>query len=185
MAEITPAERARLAALLEQATPGPWEAEEGGGRGGWIRNATTREWSAMSCGETSEQATANAALIVAAVNAAPALLAALDAAEAWQRRIIDAIQPQRPEDPPAALGMDVHEAATVVAVLDGLRERARDRKRRVDEMEHALREIRALVASEVDVRDGIDGPRPNLAMEVLAVVDAALPITDAEEVVRG
>ena len=148
------------------------------------------------------------ALIVAAVNALPTLLAALDAAEAWQRRIIDAIQPQRPEDPPATLGMDVREAATVVAVLDGLRERARDRKRRADEAEQRARDayrrgqeaMRERAAQTLRSTAGLLGQaatttenmaaaqrlrRADGTLHDAAAAIAALPITDTEEGDRG
>jgi len=46
-------------------TPGPWEAESGGGRGAWIKGATG-EWAALACGDTDGSADANARLIAAA-----------------------------------------------------------------------------------------------------------------------
>lgn len=196
---ITPAERARLAALLAQATPGPWSVDVDRPDEGELvitipqieRTLHHPEWAQRS---ERRRDMANARLIVAAVNALPALLAACDAAEAWQRRIIDAIQPQRPEDPPATLGMDVHEAATVVAVLDGLRERARDRKRRADEAEHRARDAyrrgqermrEAAVAKARSVADGSAGNARGWGALHTADAIAALPITDAEEVPRG
>ena len=168
---IPPAERARLAALLAQATPGPWSVDVDRPDEGELvitipqieRTLHHPEWAQRS---ERRRDMANARLIVAAVNSLPALLAALDAAEAH-----------------------VHDALERVGALtrerDEVRQDALNAEREGQMAVRALREIRNLVASEVDVRDGTDGPRPNLAMEVLAVVDAALPITDAEEVVRG
>lgn len=46
-------------------TPGPWIAEEGVGKGAWIKGAS-EEWSALACGDTHETANANARLIAAA-----------------------------------------------------------------------------------------------------------------------
>lgn len=54
-------------------TPGPWVAEQDGGKGSWVKGVTG-EWAALSCGDTDESANANAHLIAAA----PVLYAALD-----------------------------------------------------------------------------------------------------------
>lgn len=53
---------------FDKATPRPWTAEDKGGKGAWIKGAN-EDWSALSCGISDETADANAALIVAAVNA--------------------------------------------------------------------------------------------------------------------
>lgn len=52
----------------------------------------------------------------------------------FQRGVVDAIQPQRREDPAATLGRDVTDPATVVAVLDGLRARVQQAMRVLDEL---------------------------------------------------
>jgi len=60
---------AELAELSAKATPGEWIAENGGGRGSWIGNTSAaKDWAAMSCGNSDQEAEANAAFIVAAVN---------------------------------------------------------------------------------------------------------------------
>lgn len=45
------------------ATPGPWESEDAD-RGAWIRGSNG-EWAALACGNTDENARANAQLIAA------------------------------------------------------------------------------------------------------------------------
>lgn len=56
-------------------TPVPWTREPGGSRGSWIGN--DGHWSALACGDNDFAASANAALIVRAVNAHADLVAAL------------------------------------------------------------------------------------------------------------
>jgi hypothetical protein len=71
---VVPAELAELSA---RATHGEWVAENGGGRGSWIGNTSrARDWAALSCGNSDQEAEANAAFIVAAVNYLRALLSA-------------------------------------------------------------------------------------------------------------
>jgi hypothetical protein len=63
---VVPAELAELSA---RATHGEWVAENGGGRGSWIGNTSrAKDWAALSCGNSDQEAEANAAFIVAAVN---------------------------------------------------------------------------------------------------------------------
>lgn len=50
-----------------------WEQEPGAARGAWIRNADTKEWVALACGDTDESARRHAAMILAM----PRLLEAL------------------------------------------------------------------------------------------------------------
>ena len=63
-----------LERLIKAGTPGPLEIETAPDREPWIKGATG-EWLAMCCGHTDEKAEANAALICAAVNALPELVA--------------------------------------------------------------------------------------------------------------
>ena len=46
-------------------TPGPWEADPLTGRGAWIKGPKGKR-AALTCGETNEEAAANACLIAAA-----------------------------------------------------------------------------------------------------------------------
>jgi hypothetical protein len=62
----------------ERHTAIPWHHEQKDKRGAWIGGST---WAALSCGETDEQAEANAHFIVTAVNAHDELVAALELAE--------------------------------------------------------------------------------------------------------
>lgn len=57
-------------------TPLPWERELGGKRGAWIQG-TDGNWSALSCGQTDAEASANAEFIVRACNSHYELLEAL------------------------------------------------------------------------------------------------------------
>jgi hypothetical protein len=63
-------------------TPGPWFAEPGVGRGAWIKNKDGR-WAALACGETEEEAKANAQLIMIA----PDMLELLEAIEPHMHNI--------------------------------------------------------------------------------------------------
>lgn len=82
MTPDTEAAAARLAELLKLATAGPWEVERRknrppavGIRQANTRNARPGEWVALGMGATREIAEIDADLIVAAINALPALLA--------------------------------------------------------------------------------------------------------------
>ncbi len=57
-------------------TPGPWEPEAGVARGAWIQGSNGN-WAALACGETDEEARANARLIAAAPDLYEALQQAL------------------------------------------------------------------------------------------------------------
>ena len=86
---MSKADRARLRELLGKATPGPWECDDYGvdfpgaryGEVAYVLSKTRGRFEATSD---------NAALIVAAVNALPALLDRIDALEAGLRSVIDA-----------------------------------------------------------------------------------------------
>lgn len=56
-------------------SPLPWKAEEPAGKRPWIESPTG--YCAISCGNTDEEAAANAAYIVTACNAFPAVVEAL------------------------------------------------------------------------------------------------------------
>jgi hypothetical protein len=66
----------RLRALLAEGTPTPWTAEHGGKQGAWLGHDS--RWAALSCGDTPDEATANAVLIVEAINALPGLLSEVE-----------------------------------------------------------------------------------------------------------
>lgn len=81
-----------LEALSESATAGPWEEENNGGRGSWIGSSgAAKDWAAMSCGNTDEEAEFNAHLIVALRNNLPAILSALRQVEVMRGAVDEAL----------------------------------------------------------------------------------------------
>ena len=75
-----------LAALLDKATPGPWEIREQHNQ--WLIGP--EGWVVAYCGRiTLSRAIDNAALIVAAVNALPALIARVRELEQWQHDMVE------------------------------------------------------------------------------------------------
>jgi hypothetical protein len=82
---LTPDERARLRALHEKATPGPWhyERDDEGSSMGWV--AAGEELLFNVRGDSAQQEV-NAETACNSVNALPALLDALDAQDAERRQ---------------------------------------------------------------------------------------------------
>lgn len=85
-----------LRELLAKATPGPWGAEaitkhSASNERPWVGRLSESRYAALSYGETQLEAVANAALIVAAVNALPALLDRVEALEAENARMREAL----------------------------------------------------------------------------------------------
>jgi len=91
---LTPAAIAELRRLLAAATPGPWEADlDGNANGEPLIYGQTRDWwiatlHPQCLGSLEALRLADAALIVALRNAAPALLDAADEAERLRARAL-------------------------------------------------------------------------------------------------
>jgi hypothetical protein len=128
-----------LEALLERATPGPWEAEihqheaaiSANGKG---QDHIVSTWSDDLCGDLPMEA--NAALIVALRNHAPTLIARMRAAEAERDTAIREMSSYARQ---AGEWQGRYEGSEAAGAVEGWRDRAQAAEARVAALEEGLR----------------------------------------------